>query len=275
MSAPRGTEGLQPQELVLTIFGAHVRRRQQVWSGGLVEILEGLDFTSGAARAALARLVKRKLLARTRDGRRAFYSVTQRSSALLSEGDDRIFSFGRVESAVDLWTVVWHAIPEDRRVTRSRLASRLRFLGFGAVQDATWVAARDREQKVRLLLDELDIKPYASVMVGHMSPEIPPLALIGQAWRVDEVRERYEAFLSEFEGVRRAAVRKRMSSAETFRTRILLLHRFRGFPHMDPELPREIDPLRELRARAIECFDDAYAALERPATEYFWQTVGP
>jgi len=275
MSAPRGTEGLQPQELVLTIFGAHVRRRQQVWSGGLVEILESLDFTSGAARAALARLVKRNLLARTRDGRRAFYSVTQRSNALLSEGDERIFSFGRVEPAVDLWTVLWHAIPEDRRVTRSRLASRLRFLGFGAVQDATWVAARDREQKVRLLLDELEIKQYASVMVGHMSPDVPPLALVGQAWRLDAVRGRYEAFLWEFENLRKAAVRKRMSPGEAFRSRILMLHRFRAFPHMDPELPREIDSLRELRARAVECFDEAYAALEALATEYFWEAVDP
>ena len=275
MSAPTGTEGLQPQELVLTIFGAHVRRPRQVWSGGLVEILEGMDFTSGAARAALARLVKRDLLARIRDGRRAFYSVTQRSSALLSEGDDRIFSFGRVEPAVDLWTVLWHAIPEDRRVTRSRLASRLRFLGFGSVQDATWVAARDREQRVRLLLDELDIKAYASVMVGHMSTDVPPLALIGQAWRIDKTRERYEAFHLEFDGLRRASVRSRMSSAEIFQSRILMLHRFRGFPHMDPELPKEIDPLRELRARAVETFDEAYAALEERASEYFWQTVDP
>ncbi|MGH2842897.1 MAG: PaaX family transcriptional regulator [Solirubrobacteraceae bacterium] len=276
MSAPRGTEGLQPQEFVLTIFGAHVRRPgQRVWSGGMVEILEGLDFTSGAARAALARLVNRDLLARTRDGRRAFYSVTPRANALLAEGDDRIFSFGRTEPAVELWTVVWHAIPEDQRVTRSRLASRLRFLGFGAVQDGTWVAARNREPEVQLLLDQLKIKPYASVMVGHMPREVPPLALIAQAWRLEKTRERYEAFLSEFEGLRRSSVRNRMSLVEAFRGRTLLLHRFRGFPFIDPELPRDIDCLREVRARALECFDDAYAVLEQRATEYFWQTAIP
>jgi phenylacetic acid degradation operon negative regulatory protein len=277
MSAMRGTEGLQPQELVLTIFGAHVRRpAERVWSGGMVEILEGLDFSSGAARAALARLVNRGLLARTRDGRRAFYTGTQRASTLLSEGDERIFSFGRTEPAVDLWTVVWHAIPEDQRVTRSRMASRLRFLGFGSIQDATWVAARNREQEVRLLLHELDITAYASIMTGHMSPnDVPPHALIAQAWRLEKTRERYEAFLSEFSPLGNGAASGQMSSAEIFRNRILLLHRFRGFPFMDPELPREIDPLRDLRAQVVQCFDELYAGLEQPATEYFWQMVEP
>jgi phenylacetic acid degradation operon negative regulatory protein len=276
MSAARGTQGLQPQDLVLTIFGAHVRRPgQRVWSGGMVEILESMDFTTGAARAALARLVNRDLLARMRDGRRAFYSVTQRANALLSEGDERIFSFGRTEPAVELWTVLWHAIPEGQRVSRSRLASRLRFLGFGAVQDATWVAARNREHEVRLLLHQLDITRYASLIVGHMSPDVPPVALVAQAWRLDHARERYAAFLSEFDGLRKPSVRNRLSSAEVFRNRILLLHRFRSFPSMDPELPKQIDSVRDVRSRAVACFDEAYAVLEPRATEYFWQTVDP
>jgi phenylacetic acid degradation operon negative regulatory protein len=273
---PRGTSGLQPQDLVLTIFGAHVRRPgPKVWSGGMVEILEGLDFTTGSARAALARLVNRDLLARTREGRLAFYSPTARTNALLSAGDRRIFTFGRGATEAELWTVLWHAIPEDQRVSRARFASGLRFLGFGTVQDATWVAAHDREPDVRLLLDELDIKSYVSIMVGHMSLEVPPVALVAQAWKLDDARERYQAFLSEFSQLSSAAARKRLSSAEAFRSRILLLHRFRSFPFIDPELPRSIDTLRDLRARVVATFDEVYEALEPRATEYFWQIVLP
>ncbi len=276
MTAAQGTEGVQPQDLVLTIFGAHVRRPgESVWAGGMVQILETMGFTTGSARAALARLVNRDLLARTREGRQAFYSVTQRADALLAEGDRRIFGFGRTEPAVEQWTVLWHAIPEDQRVSRSRFASRLRFLGFGTVQDATWVAARDREQEVRLLLDQLAIKPYVSVMVGQMSAEVPPVALVAQAWRLDDARDRYETFLAEFGDLRTVAGRARLTPAEAFRSRTLLLHRFRGFPFVDPELPEPIDTLRELREQAVACFDDAYAALEPPATEHFWQTVQP
>ena len=276
MSAARGTGGLQPQDLVLTIFGAHVRRPgPRVWSGGMVEILESLDFTTGSARAALARLVNRDLLARTREGRRAFYAPTARTNALLAEGDRRIFGFGREEAEAGLWTVLWHAIPEDQRVSRARFASSLRFLGFGTVQDATWVAAHDREADVRLLLHQLNIVPYVSVMVGQISRDVPPAALVAQAWRLDEARERYNAFLSEFGGLRSAAARRRLSGAEMFRSRILLLHRFRGFPSIDPELPRQIDTVRDLRARAVVVFDEVYAALEPEAAKYFWRTVQP
>ena len=212
----RALDGIQPQSLILTIFGAHVRQPgQQVWSGGMVKILVELGFTTGAARAALARLVNRDLLSRRREGRQAFYSLTSRGDALLAEGDRRIFGFGRVEVASERWTVLWHAIPEARRVARSHLASRLRFLGFGPIQDATWIAASDREQEVRLLLTELDISSNVSVIVGRMSGGLSSDSLVAQAWRLDDTRQRYEAFLSEFGGQGRprgASYRRRKRS---------------------------------------------------------------
>lgn len=274
MAVTRGTEGVQPQDLVLTIFGAHVRRGEMVWSGGMVEILESLGFTTGSARAALARLVNRDLLARTREGRRAFYSATHRADVLLSQGDRRIFSFGRTSPGVQSWTVLWHAIPEAQRVARSRFASQLRFLGFGSVQDATWVAARDREQEVLALLRQLGIESYASVMVGRMSAELPPAALVAEAWDLDDALARYQAFLGEFGDLRTARVRRRLSESEAFRSRTLLLHRFRAFPFVDPELAADVDPLHDLRAEVVACFDEVYAGLEEPATRYFWATVG-
>jgi phenylacetic acid degradation operon negative regulatory protein len=54
-----------------------------------------------------------------------------------------------------------------------------------------------------------------------------------------------------------------------------MLHRFRGFPSIDPELPRAVDDVRDLRNEVVSCFDDAYAALEAPAATYFWETVAP
>lgn len=276
MSASFDTGGLQPQDLVLTIFGAYVREPgEMVWSGGMVEILETLGFTTAAARAALSRLVIRDLLARRRRGRLVFYSLTERADALLADGDRRIFSFARTNPAVDAWTVLWHAIPEDRRVERSRFAARLRFVGFGSVQDATWVAARDREQEVRLLLRELDIEQYASVLVGRMSRGLPPVALVKQAWRLDTVRERYEAFVAEYGPLRTPRARRALDPRESFMARTLLLHRFRGFPFMDPELPATADPLKEARTDVVATFDSVYAALEEPATAYFRTIAQP
>lgn len=272
MSAPGGTDGLQPQDLVLTIFGTQVRS-ELVWSGGMVEILRALDVTTASARAALARLVNRQLLARTREGRRAFYSLTARAERLLAEGDERIFGFGRGPRDQERWTVVWHTLPESERVARAGLAARLRFLGFGPVQDATWVTPHDRREDVLALLAELAIERHACVLTGQMAPELPPLSLVDETWQLDRVAESYRAFLSAFEPLRGDGARRALSDADAFRAHTLLVHRFRGFPLVDPELPASYDPLADLRAEVVGCFDEVSEALRERAATWFWATV--
>lgn len=267
---------LQPQDLTLTIFGAYVREPgETVWSGGMVEILCSFGFSTEAARAALARLATRGLLARHKSGRLVSYSLTSRADELMAEGDRRIFGFGRTATATDIWTVLWHVIPETRRVERSRFASRLRFLGFGPVQDATWVAARDREQEVLLLLRELDIEAHTSVLVGRFSRGLPLVALIGQAWDLEAVSRGYAAFIGEFGAYRTAKGRRGLDPQRAFAIRTLMLHRFRGFPSVDPELPETVSDGQALRAKVVSTFDEVYAALAELAEQHFRAIAQP
>jgi phenylacetic acid degradation operon negative regulatory protein len=103
---------------------------------------------------------------------------------------------------------------------------------------------------------------------------VPPVALVAEAWRLDGAEDRYRAFLTEFGG-RRTSAAPRRSAAQAFRTRTLLIHRFREFPFIDPELPEQLDRLRDLRGEVVARFDDLYRDLEEPATRYFWNTVAP
>lgn len=261
---------LQPQDLVLTILGIHLRTpRAKVWSGGAVQLLGELGFSTEAARAALARLASRGLLERHKEGRLVFYTLSVRAEELLSDGDRRIYSFGRTEPPSNGWTVVWHAMPETHRVARSRLASRLRFLGFGPVQDGTWVAAHDREQEARAVLRDLDVEEFASVFVGRLSRDVPPTALVRQAWDVDAASAQYATFIADYGALRDAEVRAKLTPAEAFANRTVLFHRFREFPAIDPELPREIDPLREHRAEAVALFDTVHEGLADSADDHF------
>lgn len=114
----------------------------------MVELLQGFGFSTGAGRVAMLRLVRRGLLDRVREGRIVYYALTPRGDYLLAEGDRRIFSLGLEIDWDATWTVPWHSIPEERRVDRSRLGRRLRFLGFGSVQDGTWISPHNREQEV-------------------------------------------------------------------------------------------------------------------------------
>jgi len=161
-----GSDPLQPQDLVVTLLGTYVRPfGRAVWSGGLVMLLREFGFSDGAARAALTRLVRRGLIARVRSGRLVHYSLTPRCERLLIEGDGRIFTLGRLPANIGPWTVLWHQIPEDRRLERARLGRRLRFLGFGSVQDSVWVSPHDHRDDVAELLAELGVAEHALVFV--------------------------------------------------------------------------------------------------------------
>jgi hypothetical protein len=63
-------------------------------------------------------MVRRGGLERLRDGRLVSYRPTPRTVALLKQGDRRIFSLGREPHRAELWTALWHAIPQERRLER-------------------------------------------------------------------------------------------------------------------------------------------------------------
>ena len=265
------SEPLQPQDLVITLLGTYIRPRGgTVWSGGLVQLLGEFGFTQGAARAALTRLVRRGLLSRVRQGRLIHYRVTERADRLLAEGDRRIYSFGQPRTDGNQWTILWHRIPEDRRLEWARLARRLRFLGFGPLQDGLWVSPHDHVNDVTQLLGELEVAEHATVLVARTAtPEGLP-GLVGNTWDLSGLADRYGAFLAEFSPYLNRRERARLSDKEAFLVRTQLIHHFRGFPWLDPELVEELAPLGESRARAVATFQHVFTALTQPAEEHFW-----
>jgi phenylacetic acid degradation operon negative regulatory protein len=255
----------QPQDLVMTFLGAYAMPRDRlVWSGGLVTLLGEFGFSTGASRVALARMVRRGGLERMRNGRLVSYRPSPRTVALLEEGDRRIFSLGREPHRAELWTALWHAIPEERRLERARLARRLRFLGFGSVQDGMWISPHDREQKVVALIDELQVGGYAGVMVGRPAAALDFRALVSRAWDLDALDQRYRAFIDEF-----SVPARRTDARSAFLLRTRLVHVFRRFPALDPELPDELMRAPRYRAEAVALFDRLYTRLAPTAQRHF------
>jgi phenylacetic acid degradation operon negative regulatory protein len=250
----------------MTLLGAYVVPHDRlVWSGGLVTLLGEFAFSPAAARAGLARMVRQGRLERVRDGRLVSYRPTSPTVALLEEGDERIFSLGRKPHRAEQWTVLWHAIPEERRHERARLGRRLRFLGFGSVQDGLWISPHDRERQVAGLLAELGVGGYASVIVGRPAAQLNIGTLVSRAWDLDALEERYCVFLGEF-----APARVRgLDDREAFLLRTRLVHAFRGFAALDPELPDDLMRAPRHRARAVSLFHKLYDRLAPAAQRHF------
>jgi phenylacetic acid degradation operon negative regulatory protein len=234
-----------------------------------VRLLGDFGFTEGAARVALNRLVARELLARNRNGRHVHYVLTPRTAAVLAEGDRRIFTLGDGSRRETTWTVLWHSIPEERRLARTRLTSRLRFLGFGSVQDGTWLAPHDREQELAALLAELDVAAYAGVMLGRPATAVDFGAFVARVWDLDELATRYRTFVEHFRD------REVGSDREALLLRTRLVHTFREFPFLDPELPEDLVPAPECRAEALRLFHFLYPALAESAQRHFDKVTTP
>ncbi|GII65935.1 PaaX family transcriptional regulator [Sphaerisporangium krabiense] len=256
----------QPQDLVVTLLADNVRHRlDSVWSGGLVRLLGEFGFSVGASRVALTRLARRDLISRAKKGRLVAYRLTERTERVIAEGDDRIFRLGREEMSAGRMTVLWHTLPEDSRLERARLARRLRFLGFGSVQDATWISLGDREPEVVNLVKDLDIDRFVSLMTGEPSPDFGLGPLIERAWDLAGLTARYEAFLAEFSPFGAEERRRELTDGEAFRVRTQLVHNFRQFPFLDPGLP-SADAARD---RSVELFHTVYPALKEQAHRHF------
>lgn len=262
------------QDLALTMLGTYVRQPgQQAWSGGMVALLGEHGFSVEASRAALNRLATRGLIGRVKRRREVFYQLTEKAQELLTEGDERIFRFGRDPRDGRRWTVLWHSLPEHSRMERARLATRLRFLGFGSVQDATWLAPHDREKEVVALLRSLEIADYAYVLVGEPAAALNVSTVLDEAWDLDEVTRQYEQFVAEFDVLRTKRSRAELSDREAFVARTRAIHSFRRFPFLDPELPDEFMPDPKLRPRVIRLFDVVFDDLREPAERHFREAI--
>ena len=264
------SDTVQPQELAITLLGTYVRPfGDRVWSGGLVTLLGELGFSEGAARVALTRLVRHGLIERIRDGRLVHYRLTERADRLLAEGDVRIFSLGDPRDDEGTWTVLWHQIPEDRRLELTRLARRLRFLGFGSVQGSVWVSPHDHSAEVVRLLAELRVSDHATLFTAHPDAVVGLPALVARAWDLSGLVERYEAFVADFAPLCRRRALASLSDRDAFITRTRIVHQFRGFPMIDPELPDDLAPVAGPRSRAARVFHELYVSLADASQRHF------
>ena len=151
----------------------------------------------------------------------------------------------------------------------ARLAQRLRFLGFGSVQDATWIAASDREQEIRALLHALDVEEHASMFLGRIArgTERRCCCPAPGTWTTSSAAT--EGSSTSTASTWTLGRARRSTPARPSRSGRGCSHTFRGFPSSDPELPESIAPGAAARAEAVVTFDAIYDALAEPATRHF------
>jgi len=262
----RPRAGSSARSLLLTVLGEFVLPHDGVvWTSTIVRGLAALRIEERNARQAAARLAEQGVLASEKVGRRARWRLTDRGRSLLATGTERIYRFGRRDESWDgRWSFVLCSVPEDQRAKRHQLRAQLGFAGYGFV--APGVAASphaEREADAASVLRSLDLVTGAIVLRAETGDLVGDPELLRRTWNLDALEVDYEAFLDKFH--RRSAD----TDEDRFVALVELVHAWRRFPFVDPEMPSRLLPAHWPGHRAKDLFDAQHAAWSSGANEWY------
>ena len=252
------------RSLLLTLLGEFVLPREApVWTGSLVAALAELGVEEKTARQALMRTASEHLLTAERTGRRTRWHLTEQGTALLREGAERIYGFGREVADWDgRWLVLAVSVPEIQRQLRHSLRTRLTWAGLGSPLPGLWLTPDvGKEKQVQTVLDDLGVDAYA--FTGPLGAVGDRDQLVADAWHLTDVEASYRAFLAEFASSRVGR------PEQAFTSQVRLVQAWRRFPFLDPGLPAELLPSSWPGARAATLFHHRHDRWDEAAQAYW------
>lgn len=250
------------RSLLMTILGELVLPfGQPVWTATLVRSLGLLGVEERSARQALARIAAEGWLTSERFGRRVLWSLSNAGRALLEEGGNRIYSFGSRELSWDgRWLVVLISIPEPMRALRHKVRTQLSWAGFGSPLPGVWISPHSAAAaEAKAILDELDLSDKALSFVAEYGALGSRSDMVARAWDLAELERHYEDFIDKFSDL---APR---SADDILVAQIRLVHEWRRFPFLDPQLPRLLLPPRWSGTAAAALFEAKHTEWREPA----------
>ncbi|MFI6824854.1 PaaX family transcriptional regulator C-terminal domain-containing protein [Micromonospora sp. NPDC050187] len=255
---------MQARSALFDLYGDHLRPRGgRAPVAALVKLLAPLGIAPPAVRTAVSRMVRQGWLDPIRLASGPGYVITPKAARRLDEAASRIYRTARTgwDGRFDL--IVLDA-PSGRR-ERQRLATTLRFLGYGTLDEQVWVATRAAED-ADVVLTEAGVR-YERFTAAHTAGTPGAVAMVRRAWDLAEIGRAYEDFVAEQRPLL-ATVTARSGDEEAYAARFRLVHAWRTFLFKDPQLPPALLPERWPGTSAASFFD-RHAARLRPAADRY------
>ncbi|OLE22966.1 MAG: PaaX family transcriptional regulator [Actinobacteria bacterium 13_1_20CM_3_71_11] len=255
---------MQARSALFDLYGDHLRPRGgRAPVAALVRLLAPLGIAAPAVRTAVSRMVRQGWLHPLRLSSGPGYVLTPKAARRLDEAAGRIYRTTPVtwDGSFDL-IVLDPSVP---RADRARIAGGLAFLGYGSVDDGTWVATRPTGE-VQTLLAEAGMR-YERFAATHAAGTPGAVALVRRAWNLDEIAGAYEQFVRELRPIVNA-VTETSTDEQAYAARFRLVHAWRTFLFRDPQLPPELLPERWAGLSAAAFFD-RHASRLRPAADRY------
>jgi phenylacetic acid degradation operon negative regulatory protein len=262
----RPRSGSSAKALLLTLLGEFVLPSgAAAWTQTFVEALAALDVEEKNARQALSRLADQGFIAGRRVGRRVRWHLTADGTELLGTGTERIYGFGGASEGWDgRWLVLLCPTPADERAKRRHLRSRLSFAGFGFLSPGVAVTPHlDREASAAAALKDFGLAEGAVVLRAELGDMVSVSDVLHRAWDLDGLADQYRRFIDVFDQEAPS------TPQEKFRVTARLVHEWRRFPFIDPELPDDLLSANWPGRKAKALFDDRHRRWSGGAKIFF------
>jgi phenylacetic acid degradation operon negative regulatory protein len=272
---PLERRATRPTSLIFSLYGDLVHAsgphaEPELWLGTLVELMAAFDLSEAAVRQAVSRMARQGWLRARRNGKRAYYAVTDRGRRRIEELSPRIYG------PVIEWDGTWRLLAGtiDGREARVRLRQELRVLGWAPLSPAVWISPTDSLRSAAEAAERYGASRDAHLFVGAYEGPLSDRELVERCWDLPAVGQAYEQFIATYRPqlereLRTGAAGYRAAFAE----RLWLVHDFRKFAYLDPGLPSELVPAHWPGTIAAGIFREYYALLAHKAQRFLTETV--
>jgi len=240
--------------IVITVFGdAIVPRGGSVWLGTLLQFFKSLEIDSGVVRTAMSRLAADGWLERRKMGRNSFYRLAKSGRRTFEDATRHIY-----DAPPSDWTGRFELLligqARDREVSREALKNA----GFGSPLPGVWVAPSGAP---------IPEGARSAIRLEVAAEDDSSRRLLAASWPLDRMAEAYLKFMKAFAPLNAHLGRRaKLSDADAFTARILLIHHYRRVVLRDPLLPAALLPSNWPGKAARALCGEIYRAL-LPASE--------
>lgn len=262
--------------MVITLYGDYIRHvGGNIQIAALVQLLGYFGVSDQAIRSTISRMKRNGLLQVERKGARSLYSMSAQSAKTINAGAVRIFQFPAHRGTWDgQWHLITYSIPEGEREARDRLRQELGWMGFGMLTNALWISPHDHGEEIETLAGSLGVRSRIELFTARHDGFSNPPSIVARCWDLKTINARYATFVKKYnpmydEHCRLLAHGKDIEPSEYFVRRFNLIHEFRRFPFLDPELPTELLSSDWQGAQAANLFRQYHDLLADKANQFF------
>src|ERR1700754_4925843 len=239
--------------IIITVFGdAIVPRGGSVALATLLEFFETLAIDATVVRTAMSRLTADGWFERSKIGRNSFYRLVK-GRLTFDIATRHIY-----DPPPSGWTGRFELLLIGNAEDRDAAREALKNAGFGSPVPGVWVApsgAPIPEEASRAIRLEVSAEDDSG------------RRLLAESWPLDRTADAYLKFMKTFEPLRAFIERRdKLSEADAFTARVLLIHHYRRVVLRDPLLPTPLLPADWPGRAARQLCGEIYRGL-LPASE--------